>query len=414
MEVRDAVFELRGRIRRFVECLLSCHENAMQSEQPLSGKRVHIAGSLSSRTSRDLAAYAHDLVRRVVRGVIEAGGGIVVGAGKEPKLEDGPAQLFDWTVLEVIAESIREGVCTGPVGNQCPVVVVVSEKGESEIPESRKGLWAELLASGKVEVRRIMPGARSATMIRNLQVGYGDALLILGGGTGVEHLAEEYKKACKPVIPLDLPLGASREDGTGGSERLARESRANPMAFIRLQKNEAGREGAKLARIATDGGRTEISVVAEGVLDIIVNLAPPTVFYIRLLNDEHEAYERVERFFRNVVDPVVAELGLIRIDLGKDEMESGFINAEIFRRLHHSTVAVVDVTRERPNCFIELGYALGRPLQVICTAERGTRLPFDQSAVPCHFWKDDEPDEQRKEGLRAFWERYINRAPLVP
>jgi len=380
---------------------------------PLGGKRVHVAGSISPKTSSDLAGYGHDLVRRLVRGVLEAGGGIVVGAGKEPKLERGPAQVFDWTVLEAIAESIAEGCCPEPVGNECPMVVVLSEKGETEIPETRKALWSELLKSGKVEVRRIMPGARSATMIRTVQTGYGDVLFILGGGTGVEHLAEEYRKACKPVIPLDVPLGASREDGTGGSERLAGESRANPLAFIRLQKNEAGREGAKLAVIATHGGQVAAGSVVDGVLDILVNLAPPTVFYVRLLNDEHEAYERVERFFRNVVDPVVAELGLTRVDLGKDRMDSGFINMEIFGQLHHSTVAVVDVTGGRPNCFIELGYALGRPLRVICTAERGTGLPFDQSAVPCHFWRDDEPDDQRKEGLRAFWQQYIDRAPLV-
>ncbi|MGH8580192.1 MAG: hypothetical protein ACREVK_08765 [Gammaproteobacteria bacterium] len=386
----------------------------MTSERSLSGKRVHVAGSISPQTSSGLATYAHDVVRRVVRGVLEAGGGIVVGPGKEPKLEGGPAQLFDWTVLEVAAQSIRQGICQRPAGKDCPIVAVVSEKGESEIPYARRALWSELLESGTVEVRRIMPGARSAAMIRNQQVGYGDVLFILGGGTGVEHLAEEYRRACKPVIPLDLALGASREDGTGGSERLARESRANPMAFIRLRKDEAGREGAKLARIATDGGRAEARVVAEGVLDIIANLAPPTVFYVRLLNQEHDAYERVERFFRNVVDPLVAEVGLNRVDLSRDEMESGFINTEIFRRLHHCTVAVVDVTAERSNCFIELGYALGRPLRVICTAERGTKLPFDQSAVPCYFWQDDEPDEKKTAALRAFWEQYINRAPIVP
>ena len=98
-------------------------------------------------------------------------------------------------------------------------------------------------------------------------------------------------------------MGASREDGTGGSERLARESRANPTIFIRLRKGESGREGASLARIVTDGGKAPVNMVAEGVLDIIVNLAPPTVFYVRLLNREHEAYARVEKFFRSVVDP---------------------------------------------------------------------------------------------------------------
>jgi hypothetical protein len=385
----------------------------MTSGRSLMGKRVHFAGSISSKTSGDLAAYAHEILRKVVRGILEAGGGIVVGAGKEPRLHDGPAQVFDWTVLEVIAECIRSGICREWVGKDCAVIVVVSQKGESEIPESRKSLWMELLRSGKVDVGTIMPGARSATMIRSMQVGYGDVLVILGGGTGVEHLAEEYRKGCRPVIPLDLPLGSSRENGMGGSERLARESRANPTAFIRLHEDKAGREGAMLARIATDEGRTEMSTVVEGIIDIIMNLAPPTVFYVRLLNDEHEAYERVERFFRNVVDPLIAELGLTRVDLGKDEVESGFINMEIFRRLHRSTVAVVDVTGGRPNCFIELGYALGRPLRVICTAEEGTRLPFDQSAIPCYFWRDHEPAEKTKEGLRVFWQQYINRASVV-
>lgn len=338
----------------------------------------------------------------------------MVGAGKEPKLEGGPAQVFDWSVLEVIAEAIRSGVCLEPIGARRPVIVALSEKGETEIPDSRRSLWAELVGSGKVEVRRIMAGARSATMIRELQMAHGDALFILGGGTGVEHLADGYKKSCKAVIPLDLPLGASREDGTGGAERLARESRANPLGFIRLREGEVGTEGAKLAQIATDQGKAPAGVVAAGIVEIITSLAPPTAFYVRLLNPGHEAYERVERFFRNVVDPVIEERGLARLDLGKDRVESGFLNVEVFQRLHESTLAIVDVTGERPNCFIELGYALARPLRVLCTAEQGTNLPFDQSAIPCHFWKDGEPEEDRKEGLRAFWSQYIDRAPLVP
>lgn len=64
----------------------------MMGALPLSGKRVHVAGSIGPRTPSDIAAYGHEVVRRVVRGVIEAGGGIVTGAGKEPRLESGAAR----------------------------------------------------------------------------------------------------------------------------------------------------------------------------------------------------------------------------------------------------------------------------------------------------------------------------------
>ena len=71
-------------------------------------------------------------------------------------------------------------------------------------------------------------------------------------------------------------------------------------------------------------------------------------------------FKIVESFFRDVVDPVVDEAGMRRVEIGTDKSDYAFINVGIFESLHFSSVAIVDVTGERPNCFIELGYALQR------------------------------------------------------
>ncbi len=99
--------------------------------------------------------------------------------------------------------------------------------------------------------------------------------------------------------------------------------------------------------------------------------------------------------------------------MGTDKSEHAFINVGIFERLHFSALAVVDVTGERPNCFIELGYALGRVNRVLVTAEEGTELPFDQQAIPCHFWKSTDPVLDKQKALATFWETNINRPPIV-
>ncbi len=380
---------------------------------PLTGRRVQVAGSVAATTAGELASFGHDAVRGVVAGAIENGGGLVVGVGKEPRLPSGEAQVFDWTVLDAVAQAVQGGRFPEPSYSSHPVIIVLSEKGEGEIPDERRLLWDTLLRSGKVEVRRIMAGARSGALIRYEQASHGDILFILGGGTGVEHLAEMYRRSRKPVIPLDLPLGASRGDGTGGTERLARESRNDPQAFLRFGGGDSGSEGAALSAIATNGGKADPKIVAKGVLDILRKLTPPAAFYVRLLNREHPKFVDVERFFRKIVDPVVAERGMIRIDLGLDTVESGFLNVEVFRRLHYAATAVVDVTGERPNCFIELGYALGREMRVVCTAEEGTPLPFDQGAIPCHFWNSAQPDVDRRADLHMFWSQNATRSSLV-
>jgi len=135
-----------------------------------------------------MISYAHRLVSKIVRGILTDGGGLVLAAGREPHVVEGdadsPGLLFNWTALEAAVSVLRDGQIGWPMSSGIPVVVVVSEKAESEIPEGRRGLWKQLLESGMMQVESILPGSRAAALIRQRQAESGEILVTLGGGTG--------------------------------------------------------------------------------------------------------------------------------------------------------------------------------------------------------------------------------------
>lgn len=355
-------------------------------------------------------------MRDLASEILRAGGGLVLFAGKEPvqdaAVAGSPALIFDWTVLEAVDRASSLGNLPWP-HTRPPIILVISEKATNEIPEHRRTLWEKLLKSGLVRVEYIQPGARSGALLRESQAQFGDVLICVGGGTGVEHLADLYQARHKPIIPLDLALGASREDGMGGAERMNREARANPAAFLRLRPDAAASGAALLVAAGTRSGSVEIGKVVTSVMELLAAIDRPNAFYVRLLNNKAGEYPVVERFFRDVVDPVIGKIGYRRIEMGTDPTEHGFINIEIFERLHFSELAIVDVTGLRPNCFIELGYALGNRIPSIVTAQEGTVLPFDQNAIPCHFWNLGSGTETNRRRLLEFIEKNIGRPPIV-
>jgi hypothetical protein len=383
----------------------------------LFGRRVLIAGSSSPKTEPNLIAGAHSIVSGLVVSVLENGGGLVTGVGKEPRPggsgPESPSLTFDWTALETAFGCLERGASKWPFEVGHPLVAVLSEKAETEIPAERRQLWNELLKSGFMDLKSIQPGARSGAMIRELQAKYADILVTLGGGTGVEHLAERFRSLRRPVIPLDLPIGASRGDGTGGSEYLARCARASPDKFFKLERGLQHNSGAYLASISAMDGRNNPVEIAKSLALILLSLARPTAFYVRLLGKENPAFPMVEEFFRNVVDPLIRKMGFQRVEVGTDEARCAFMNVEIFENLHFSDLTIVDITGHRPNCFIELGYSLGRGIRTIVTARKGTPLPFDEQAIPCYFWPESAGGDERQIELEEFLSKYVNRPRLV-
>jgi hypothetical protein len=389
----------------------------MSGPGSLQGRRVHIAGSCSPDTSAPHRTHAHDVVRELARTVLGEGAGLVVGAGKEPRpghaASSEPSLVFDWTVLEEAAAHSMGGESRWPVAKGPPVVIATSEKSESEIPAERRALWRQLIDDGMVRIESILPGARSGALLRSRQADFGDCAVLLGGGTGVEDLADLYRARRRSVIPLHLALGASRGDGTGGAARLFQEARANPGRFLQVGAGIESSVNAKLAGLATLGVESPATEVARRIVDLLRVLRPPTAFFVRLLDPDHVDFSAVERFFRGVADPFVESLGYERFEMGRDKARHAFMNVEIFDRLHFSDLAVVDLTGLRPNCMLELGYALARGVPVVLTAREGTSLPFDPDKIPCHFWGTETAAAEGPAALRRYWDTHGGRPPLV-
>ncbi len=72
---------------------------------------------------------------------------------------------------------------------------------------------------------------------------------------------------------------------------------------------------AALDRLRTDPRRPEPIEMARRVTELLDRLPGPRAFFVRLLDPKAAAFEDVERFFREVIDPVVKERGFQRVEI---------------------------------------------------------------------------------------------------
>lgn len=377
----------------------------------VQGLRVHIAGSAAASTDPALLEAAHEFVGALTDRLIDAGAGLVLGVGAEPLGDAGLPCTFDWTVLEAIARTSDPGPAW-PADQRGRFWVVASQRALARIPDSRQATWANCSGRSDFELELSEPGWRMGGVIRAAQVLRGDVLVVLGGGAGVEQLAQLYREEGKRVLPVRADLGAFSEDGNGGASYLHEQALSDTGAFFEL-RDGAGSATARLAALELEAESRPAST-AQAVASVIAEFKPPRAFYVRLVDREADEFEPVEAFFREVVDPVVTARGFTPHEVGRDRPLAAFMNVEIFEALHRAALVVADLTGVRPNCMMELGYALARHRRVIISAMQGTKLPFDPDKLPTHFWETDQPPEVAKDAFHAWLERHIDMPPLVP
>ena len=375
----------------------------------LLGRRIHIAGSISKDpavASPDEVAASRELVAGLVSALMKLGATFVVPVDAEPKRDDEQPICFDWLVWQTIKDTIS----TRPAGAPVPLAVAVQHhKNEDQIPDEFHALWDEMRDSPVV---RMESAARWNMNSKRMeaQAKYGDILIALGGTEGVRFLADLYHAAGKPVVPLNLPITPENE----GSRRLYSFGEASPNSRKLFQIADGGDSHAWINRIRFPA-RQSVQDRVTVLVDLLESLERPRAFAVRLLAADHEEFAAVQGFFDTVVQPVLeGELGyrLTVID-GRHAYDHARIDDEIFAKLHRASVVVADITGSRPNCFLELGYALGRSIPTIVTARDGSDTPFDIKTLAGLHWKTDGTAEDRRKAFREHWEAVRNRPPLV-
>ena len=382
-------------------------------QSPLFGRRIHITGSIDKNpdvASKVDVESAREFVGELVGQLIKKGATFVVPVDAEPlRGSDDLPICFDWLVWETINRNLKNRpseACT-------PLAIAIQhDKNKDQIPEKFQNLWDGLAGSDCVEIKNVAEWNMASKRMEE-QSRWGDILIAIGGDEGVLYLANRYHEAGKPIIPLNLPLCEKSK----GARKIFSHGLSNGSKQL-FETSKEKDEDTWLNLINFPERKPTLEILPT-LIKLLESLNRPKAFAVRLLDSDDSDdtdFNDVDFFFETVVEPVISEelrYDLVTIDLNHVH-ESASIGQEIFRNLHKSSIAICDITGGRPNCFIELGYALGRNIPTILTARKGTEHPFDVKLFSAHHWDPNENIGEKKLSFQKHLKTVENRKPLVP
>jgi hypothetical protein len=128
----------------------------------------------------------------------------------------------------------------------------------------------------------------------------------------------------------------------------------------------------------------------------------------------------LDRVYELAIVPAVEACGLVARRVDRHN-QGGLLHTEIVAFLEESEILVADLTNERPNCYLEVGYALGarRSVHLVLTAREdhqpdspnyrpdGPKVHFDLSGYDILFWSPDRLREFRIELAKRIERRRL-------
>ena len=196
----------------------------------MHGKFIMLSGSASPSCHADKLDIAFQFVRSFTGEVLRRGGGLVVLAGDEESTMDehGAPHVFDWLALREV-ENYAE--TTAEDSRLYARVVMSDEAPESRIGDTNLRLLRNLEQRKVVELCPIRRELFTGGEYRTVMTERADAMIAIGGGKGTYSAGTEMIAQGKPVLPFDLQLGSTVDDGDG-AVALHREMVPAPNRFF--------------------------------------------------------------------------------------------------------------------------------------------------------------------------------------
>ena len=196
----------------------------------MKGKFVLISGSAEQSCPTDKLDVASQFVKGFTGEVLRRGGAVVVLAGGEGSTGEGRGapHVFDWLALQEIE---RHANSTTERSRPYARVVMSDVAWESKIDDAGLRLLRNLEQRNAVELCHIRREVFTGGEYRRVMVEESDAMLAIGGGKGTYAAGTGMIALGKPVLPLDLQLGSTVDDGDG-AVALHREMASEPRRFF--------------------------------------------------------------------------------------------------------------------------------------------------------------------------------------
>ena len=230
----------------------------------MEGKFVLLSGTASRSCSVQQLGLALSFVQVFVMEVLKAGGGMVVLVGDEKRGQapDGRPRIFDWTVLRTIEEYVA--VTTEPARTYARVVMS-DHAWQSKLDADNRRTLTHLQQRKVIEVERMGREEFTGGEYRKLECELADGMVALGGGKGTYVMGRQMIHIGKPVLPLDLDIGALSDDG-GGARLLHKELQSEPSEFFPNTHDQAVNQ---IETLSLEGGTNEVGDVARRAVEIL-------------------------------------------------------------------------------------------------------------------------------------------------